>query len=269
MKTNKILININNLNEIEYYKKIGITNFLFAIKDFSLGYTTYALEDLININANIYLLINRMFDSKSLDEFKKIIPKLNFIKGLFFEDIGIYEILKDTNIPLIWNQVQFGTNYLTLNYWLDKVESAVISNSLTKEEIIEIIKKANKPLIFNIFGKNMAMYSRRTLLTNFNNHFNLKNNNEAILKETLQGNEFLVRESNYGTVLFNNTYFDYTSILSDIPDNKILFYYINNIDLDKETIKQFLQGSYNLGDYGFLNKKTIFKVGGDKNDRTS
>ena len=36
MKTDKIIININNLNEIDEYKKIGITNFLFAIEKFSI-----------------------------------------------------------------------------------------------------------------------------------------------------------------------------------------------------------------------------------------
>ena len=74
MKTNKIIININNLNEIEEYKKIGITNFLFAVHEFSIGYTSFSLDEIKNVDANIYLLINRIMDTKSIDEFKKIIP---------------------------------------------------------------------------------------------------------------------------------------------------------------------------------------------------
>lgn len=46
MKMSKILININQLNEIEEYKEIGITNFLFAVREFSIGYNEFDLEDI-------------------------------------------------------------------------------------------------------------------------------------------------------------------------------------------------------------------------------
>ena len=96
MKTNKLIININNLTEIEEYKKIGITNFLFAIEDFSIGYATFSLEELRKIDANIYLLINRMMDNEAILALKKL--DLSFTKGIFFEDVGVFQTLKDKNI---------------------------------------------------------------------------------------------------------------------------------------------------------------------------
>ena len=63
----KILININNLNDINEYKKIGINNFLFAVKDLSIGYTSYDLE---NIPTDSYLFINRVFDTEGINIFK-------------------------------------------------------------------------------------------------------------------------------------------------------------------------------------------------------
>lgn len=265
MKTNKILININNLEEIEEYKKIGITNFLFAVKNFSIGYNSFELEELENLNENIYLLINRIMDTKSIEEFKKIIPKLNFVKGVFFEDIGIYQILKETTIPLIYNQTQFATNTISINYWLNRVNSAILSNSITEGEIISIVNNVNKPIIFNVFGKNMVMYSRRTLLTNFNKYMKLDDIKNVYIKETLKDKTFEVKEDSNGTTIFNDVYFNYMSIINKLNDNNILFYYINNLDLKPSEIKSLLENKFENYDLGFLNKKTIFKVG-DIND---
>lgn len=261
MKTNKIIITINNLNEIDEYKKIGITNFLFAVKDFSIGYTSFTLEEISNLNENIYLLINRIMDTKSIDEFKKIISKLNFAKGIFFEDLGIYQILKDTNIPLIYNQTQFATNTQSINFFLDKTYSAVVSNSLCENEVINIIENVKKPIIFNVFAKNMVMYSKRKLLTNYNEFYNLDKTNHVFIEETFKGKTFEVKEDENGTVIFNDLYFNYLNILSKLNDDNILFYYINNLDLEPNDIKKLLDNKFKKFDDGFLNKKTIFKVG--------
>jgi len=261
MKTNKIIITINNLNEIKEYKKIGITNFLFAVKDFSIGYTSFSIDELNNLNENIYLLVNRIMDTESIDKFKKIVPKLNFAKGIFFEDLGIYQILKDTNIPLIYNQTQFATNKESINYFLDRTYSAVISNSLCESEIINIIDNVKKPIIFNVFAKNMVMYSRRQLLTNYNEYYNLDKTNHVFIEETFKGKTFEVKEDNNGTVIFNDLYFNYLNILPKLNDNNILFYYINNLDLEPNEVKDLLNNKYKNADDGFLNKKTIFKVG--------
>lgn len=261
MIANKIIININNLNEIEEYKKIGITNFLFAVKDFSIGYTEFKLNDLKNLNENIYLLINRIMDTNTINKFKEIISELDFVKGIFFEDLGIYQMLKNTNIPLFFNQTQFATNTLSINHWLDRVDSAVISNSLCENEIIDIINNVKKPIIFNVFAKNMVMYSRRKLLTNYNNYYKLDKKDQIIIRETFKGKKFDLKETEYGTVIFNDLYFNYLSIIPKLNENNILFYYINNLDLQIEDIKKVLNNNFLNADDGFLNKKTIFKVG--------
>lgn len=261
MMPNKIIININNLSDIEEYKKIGITNFLFAVKEFSIGYTEFSINDLKNLNENVYLLINRVMDTKTIDSFKKIIPELTFVKGIFFEDIGVYQVLKDANIPLIFHQTQFATNTISINHWLDRVSSAVISNSLCESEIINIINNVKKPIIFNVFAKNMVMYSRRKLLSNYNKYYNLDSRNEICIKETFKGKKFKLKESEFGTVIFNDLYFNYLNILPKLNNENILFYYINNLDLSIEDIKKVLNNKFENADDGFLNKKTIFKVG--------
>ena len=262
MKKDKILINIENLSDIEEYKKIGINNFLFAVDNFSIGYKTFDINSLINIKENKYLLINKIFNTEDINEFKKIIPLLNKFNGIIFEDIGVYHLLKDANLNLIWNQSHFATNYSSINYWLDLTNSAVISNELTKEEVKEIIDKSNKKVILNVFGKNNIMYSRRTLLTNFNKYFKLKTNKEIILKENISNCEFRMLENESGTFTFDNNYFNIIDYIKYFNDNNILFYLIYPFGLSTLEIKDIIENNSTIKyNDGFMNKKTIYKLG--------
>ena len=265
MKKDKILINIEDLNYIEKFKKIGYNNFLFAVDKFSIGYKSFQIKDLINLDCNKYLLLNRVLYSDDLDELKNMINELEKFDGIFFEDIGIYNIFKDTNIKLIWNQNHFATNYSSINYWLENVYSVQISNEITLEEINEILDKSNKKLVLNVFGKNQLMYSRRTLLSNFNSYFKLDNIKEAILDEIITSNEFFIKEDNNGTILFNNTYFNIINILDKINDSKILFYLIYPNELDFDEICNVINDNSKIKyNDGFINKKTIYKLEGIK-----
>lgn len=262
MKKDKILINIENLSDIEEYKKIGINNFLFAVDNFSIGYKTFDINSLINIKENKYLLINKIFNTEDINKFKKIIPLLNKFNGIIFEDIGVYHLLKDTNINLIWNQSHFATNYSSINYWLDLTNSAVISNELTKEEVKEIIDKSNKKVILNVFGKNNIMYSRRTLLTNFNKYFKLKTNKEIILKENISNCEFRMLENESGTFTFDNNYFNIINYIKYFNNDNILFYLIYPFGLSVPEIKDIIENNSTIKyNDGFMNKKTIYKLG--------
>ena len=138
---NKLLIRINNLLEIEEYYKEGITNFLFPLSCYSIGYNTFNLDEIKSIkdkyNINVYLLVNRVLDNKDCNTFKLIIPKLSFVNGIIYEDIAIYQMLKNTNINLIWNQAHFAVNYHSINYWLskDNIISCMLANELEKSEL--------------------------------------------------------------------------------------------------------------------------------------
>lgn len=252
----KILININELSEMEKYEKIGITNFLFAVPKLSIGYNEIPLTD---IPDNSYILINRVLSSEDVDYLKSIKDILRRFKGVIYEDIAVFNVLSDTSLELIWFQNHFTTNYESINFWLDRgCTSAVISNEITESEIDEIINKANKPLILNVLGKNQIMYSRRTLLTNYNKHAGIENVNDCVIDTINNDTEFFARESIYGTTIFNNSYFNYTNLMEKY-ESKIKYYLIFNLDLSVDEIKNVLEGS-KFGDDGFLNKKTVYKM---------
>ena len=75
MKKNKILINIDNISDIENYKKIGINNFLFAVSYFSIGYNSFNINDLKDLDCNKYILINRILNSSDVEKVVNNDPK--------------------------------------------------------------------------------------------------------------------------------------------------------------------------------------------------
>ena len=261
MKKDKILINIENLTEIEKYKKIGINNFLFTIDYFSIGYNSFDISSLKELDCNKYILINRILNSSDVDKLKNIKDELINFDGIIFEDISVFNIFKDSNIKLIWNQTHFATNYSSINYFLDLVDSVIISNELTNVEINEILDNSNKNLILNVFGKNPIMYSRRTLLTNFNKNFNLNDNKKVILKEAITNNEFKAIETEFGTFIKNNTYFNLIPYLNELNENKIDFYLIYPDNLRFNDMLDYINGKVSGTNDGFRNKKTIYKLG--------
>lgn len=262
MNKSKLLININKLEEIAEYKKIGITNFLFAVKGFSIGYNTFELNE---IPEDSYLLINRVMDTKSIEELRLRKDELTKFKGIIFEDLGVYNILRDLEIELIWFQNHFTINNESMRFWLSRVDSAVIGNEITSTEIESIIENASKPLVLNVLGKNQIMYSRRTLLSNFNKYNNLDNYNDMTLDVHGTKDEFFARENELGTVIYNNEYFNYLEFAKSLNEDKIKFYLIMNLDLNPNDLEEILNGK-SFGNDGFLNKKTVYKMS-EYNDR--
>ena len=72
-------------------------------------------------------------------------------------------------------------------------------------------------------------------------------------------NSFFVRESDYGTLVFNNEYFNYIPYANGLPDDAISLFLILNLDLDVLDIKEIIEGK-SFGNEGFLNKKTVYKM---------
>ena len=143
--------------------------------------------------------------------------------------------------------------------------SAVISNELTKEEVKDIIDRVTKPIVLNVFGKNTIMYSRRTLLSNYNKYFNIDSDREVILEESITNNSFYAKESDKGTIIFNNKYFNIINYLNKFNDNNILFYLIYPNGLDYNNVLKLLNNESNIEyDDGFMNRKTIYKLGEKK-----
>lgn len=262
MKTNNYLITVTNDDIKEL--KVNNINFLFPIQGYSVGFLkTYSFDEIDSENAFIY--INRILDKETilkLEEDLKQLPK-NII-GICFTDLGVLHLVKRLNLDLklIYMQNHNTTNYASINYYLEEVDSVLVSTDITKEEILSILDKADKPLVVPYFMFVDVMYSRRNLLTNFQEEFNLPKSSKVELNEAISKNQFIAVENEYGTMIFDKKFIDYRNILHD----NILYRYINPIDLTKEDVEKIINGEevdVLTGD-GFLNRKTYYRLKEDK-----
>lgn len=260
--TNKILVLIKDILEIKEYKKVGITTFLFPLQDYCVGYEKeFTIHDINEVKEeNKFILINRILNCDDVDYLKKILRTIN-AKGIIYEDIAVYQIVKELNldIELIYYQNHFNSNIATINFWLDKVSSVVICNELTKDEIKNILKNVKKSVVLHVLGYNQAMYSRRLLLTNFCDEFNLEKRNTNTLVEKVSGITFKAIENKYGTVLYYGKIFDGLDLLKE--DN-VKYFYVNTTFMSLDEVIKILttKDSVLNTDSGFLDKETIYKL---------
>lgn len=265
MTKNNILLLIQNEDLVLKLKKMSNITFLFPIECFTVGFNkTFKVED---INIPSYIFVNRILDNKGIEDFKKLISKLpDNIKGIVFDDIGVLNVLLESNLDItkILFLNHFNCNYESINIYLDYIDSVVISPDLTVEETREILAKASKPLVVHTFEHVNIMYSRRSLITNYNNYFKENAGLISDLEESISNVKFKIIENEYGTVIYTKEPFNGLEYLND--DN-ILFNLINTVFLSDEEVLKILKGDILNYNYKYLSEfKTIYKLKEDKND---
>ncbi len=257
---NKFLVSINKLEDIDIYKKVGITTFVFALKNYSIGYeNSFSIEEINSIDANKYCLINRLLTSKEIDDLIKLLPSIN-VNGFIIEDIGLIDSIKKLNKEVYLFINHFNCNYASINEWLNYVDSVFISNELTFDEIKDIAKYVKKPVIVHVFGYNQLMYSRRYLLTNYYKHYNLPYKNSVVIKDKAGSIKMHLIEDEHGTISLSNKIFNGKRLLNL---NNILYFYLNTSYIPITIVLDFLNGKdIENSDEGLLDIPTIFKLGG-------
>lgn len=265
MIKNKAVLLVTNKSFIDKSKEVGINTFLFPFKGYSVGFeTTFSLNEINEDNS--YLYINRALENKDINELKEIFKNINSnIKGIYFEDLGLIPVLENIKLEKILFAHHLTCNYKSINYYLEYVDSLVISTDITEEEMKEILVKSNKKLGIFSFGLISLMYSRRTLLTNFNNFYKREKNKEEVVTEPVTKKRFKFIENEFGTVVYLNKYYNNLKM----EDDKISFYLINPLDLREEDFDELLNSLEEnkepefrgaLTTEGFLHKKTIAKL---------
>lgn len=232
--------------------------FLYPLKSFCIGFDTYFEIDKIDD----FVLINRILNDDELDLLTKLL-KNSKIKGIVFDDLGILEIVNDLNITKILLLDHIATNVKSINYYLDYVDSVVVSSDLTKEEIEYILNHANKELVVTAFGMKKLMYSRRKLLSNYAIYHNIDSIDTR--KANINDKEFIIKENEYGTCFYAGKYYNALELLAS---NNVLYYWYNLIDVPvSDALDIILEGKVNIpNDSGFLYQKTYYKLKGDQND---
>ena len=273
----------NNIDEINKTKDI-VDGFIIGIKNLSVN-TNFNIDvenlDILNTikDKDIFISLNKNMHNKDLPLVEDILKKLNNynIKGVLFYDIGVLNIYKRLNLnyDLVWNQEHLSTNYNTINYYNScGARYAYISSDITIDEIDTIIDKSKSKLMVTLFGYLPMFVSKRHIVKNYLEYFNLKDNSKVnyIKKE---GKTYPIIDSDIGTSVYSNNILN--GLMGVIRLN-IDYIVLNgfNIDEDKfiEVIKMFksvtkdnfkeyndkLNSMFSNIDNGFLNTKTIYRV---------
>ena len=242
------LVTVTNKDYISKLKKEDVT-LVYPLRFFSTGYEEYF--DISDIDD--FVLINRILTDSDLDKLE-VMLKNSHIKGIIFDDLGML----DVNITKILLLDHIANNSKSVNYYLEYVDSVVVSSDLSKEEIKLVVKNANKKVVVFAFGLKALMYSRRNLVTNYEKHFKIEENN--ILDASINNKYFKFIESKEGTKVYAYPYYNALELLE--LDN-VLYFWCDPILLDVENIIKVLHGDTKSIETSsiFLDKKTVYKVG--------
>ena len=284
----KILTIPSSFEEIEKTKE-KTDGFIIGIKDMCVNTNLLiGIEELDLLNKfndkDIFISLNKNIHNKDLNIVKDILIKLNEynIKGVLYYDVGILNIYNslDLNYDLVWSQEHLTTNYNTINFWNSfGAKYAYISSDITEEEIVEISKKSNSKLMVTLFGYLPMFVSKRHIVKNYLEYFDLNDNSKINYMEK-ERKTYPIIDNNIGTQVYSN------NILNGIKSKLNLdveYIVLNsfNIDLDKfiniidmfkivnkDNVDEYndkINNMFTNVDEGFLNTKTIYRV--KKNDK--
>ena len=284
----EIVVKPKNIYNLDKYIKMKANAFIFGIKDYCVNATSVVdvktlshIKNKLPKDIKLFVSIDKNIFNKDLEKLEKILlqlEKLN-LDGILFYDVALLSLRDKLNIktPFIWNQNFFVTNYKTINYYKDNlnVNSCVLSNEITIEEIEEISKNVDSNLFINAFGYQLMAFSKRKLITSYfknikginmrKEHFLKDKNGSYMIKEEKDGTAFITGKiTNYFSEIKSFKKLGVNYVILDeknVPNYKFLkvidiFYKeINDIKSDIKIEDLF----DNLGT-GFLHQKTIYKV---------
>lgn len=273
----------NNLENIKDYADA----LLLGFKDMSVNTPdTFTLNEIKEIknkyNKEIFVAINKNMYTKDLDALKEILlelDKLN-LNGIFYYDISLVQYMKELDLktPLVWSQEHLTTNYLTMNYWYsNNIKYTYVSSEITLEEIEDIAKNTKMNLIVPIFGHLPMFVSKRNLVNNYKEYFNIndESKNYELEKECRR---YPIDNNNLGTVVYSSSILNGLSEFKKLEELNISYVTLNSYRIPNEKFievaKLFWDREYDNSkidemfpnvDKGFLYKETIYRVKrGDK-----
>lgn len=262
----KEVIILPNKKDLSLYKEYNLNTLLLPLENYSIGYNCYFNIDEINelsLNNKVYVLINKFLHLK-IDSFRNIYDKFNKNIKFIVEDIGLSDVIDKNRIILYENHIL--SNYKAINF-LNGLgyDNLVINNDLTISEIDEILDKCKCNLFYFYISKNMLMYSRRNLVTNYNKHFKLNSSkNKYNLVEKVSKNILEITDYEDGSVVRNHKIFCASKYIDKLNMNLI----IDFSDIDEVSEKIILENisESNLcdlidSDYYFLENDIKYKVG--------
>lgn len=257
--------------------------FLIGIEGLSVNMPIYfTLEEVkkIKTDKELFVCLNKNMHKDDLCILENILIELNSlsIKGVFFYDIGVFNIAKrlNLNFELILAQEHMNTNYESINYWYNLgINYVQLSSEISVNEIKVISENTKCKLIVPLFGYQPMFVSRRHLVKNYLDFFDLSDDSKVNYIEK-EGKVYPIVDENV-TSVYTNAYMNGINEFLELGE-KIDYALINGFLIDSDSIKKIINlfktvDINNVDEYNkkisnilnntdtfFLHKETIYKV---------
>lgn len=279
----KILVIPSSLKDLN----LDVDGFIIGIKDLSVNSNLYiSVKNIERIvtklkqdKKEVFISLNKNIFNKDLPLLEDVLLKLDklHIDGLLYYDISVLSIVTRLNlkIPLIWSQEHLTTNYLTCNYYEEKnVKGVYLSSEITLQEVEEITKRTKMVTILPIFGYLPMFNSRRHVVKNYLNTFNLKDKSKI---------NYLEKENNLYPIIDNKEEVTVYSShilngLNEFLSLNVHYVTLNSFNIDEKKFKKVahmfkivnkenvskldaqINKMFDNVDKGFFYKETIYRV---------
>ena len=294
----EIYVPMPKLDNLNLYLEQNLNGFFIGINKFSSNFNYVVnldeldkyLEVINKLNKKSFICFDRLIYNDEIEELKGLIKELmtKEITGICFTDIGILELAKELNFnkELLWFSNHIGTNSNTIKF-LNKrnVNYYLLSTEITKDEIISIKNNSKTGKIgATLYGYlNMATSSRK-LLTNYFSYIDKeKKNNKYKMIDKVKNNDYYVIEKD-NTNFYTGSILNGIKFFPELIENNIDFIYLDDYMIDSKKFYNVIEAFSSLRNapndkkfvntleevvdfnsdnntfYGFLDKKTVYKV---------
>ena len=276
-----IMIMPDNINQINDNKDL-YDGLILSLDKYSVNSRyTLSLDEIKDIitkldNKDIFISINKNIENNELDDLEKILLELNSlnIKGVLYSDVALLTYKELLNYDLVWANDHLVTNYETINYWNSfGVKYAYLSSGLNINEINSITKESKCRLFVNLFGYQSMFVSKRHIVKNYLDNFNINNNSDVYFMKK-EGKTYPIIDKNYTYAYSNNIY----NGIKEYFNIKCEYYVVNGFLIDNTNFTKILSIIGNLSlenvedsalqindiftniDTGFLYQNVVSKV---------
>lgn len=273
-KMSKILLKINDVKELSYEADgyiLGIDKYSFLFgKTFNIDEIKKIKDDLKK--KEIFVSFNRVIFNDELEDYKMKLKEVDDlgINGIIVGDIAALTYDIKTNVIL--DQTHLNNSFYAINhYYNNGVYGTVLTNDITLSEINDIKKNTKSVLFKQVFGYPHLSTSRRKLISNYKEYFNINDTSSIYeIVEKNSNNIYKIIEDNFGTHILGDKVLNLLSFDIDVDYKivdgfmlgdvkKVLEIFMNN----KKDKNDWINDTYNAN-YGFINKETIYRVKKDE-----
>lgn len=238
MKITICVYNIFQLNKFLNYGDAFVLNF----KDTSLIYEDLNLDEAIDIclknNKLPIIAMNKMPHPKDIILFEKIINKYKNLDVRFLmTEIGACNLAIKNNCvnKVIFDPQTMITNtYDLIEYQSIGFDACAMSLEIPFSDIIESKNKTGAKLFSLVFGHRMMFYSRRELISLYEEKANIKTNHKNLyLRESTRNDFFPIIENENGTMIFRSYLISLLPFFNELKSFEYILFDPLYIDLDK------------------------------------